>query len=232
MFNNKSVIVSMTSWKKRIDSVSRSIYMMERQTVVPDKIILNLSENEFTRKEHDLPATLLLLNDTLENFEIHWVKENTKAFKKVIPTIERYFNEDCIILSIDDDYFYCKNYVENMIVLAEKYPNNYITPGNEGHFIHGWCAVYRPSFFKNKQLFQITKTYCDKIVSSDLWITLNLERNGIKPKIIREINNFYTKGTEICPLSKLYCAIPFKQRYRACCELFKMIEQKSIQDNS
>lgn len=232
MFNNKKIIVSMTSWKKRIEYVSKIIYMMERQTVIPDKIVLNLAENEFIQKENDLPKDLLLLNDTLENFEIYWVKENTKAFKKVIPTIERFFNEDCIILSIDDDYFYCKTYIENMITLVEKYPNNFLTPGNEGAFIHGWCAAYKPSFFKNKQLFQITKTYCDKIVSSDLWITLNLERNGIKPKVLKEINNFYSKGIEICPLSKQYCAIPIRQRYKACWELFKMIEKKSIQDNS
>lgn len=228
MFNGKKIIVSLTSWKKRIQFVSKIIYMMERQTVVPDMIVLNLSEDEFIKKENELPNDLLLLKDSLDNFEIHWVKENTKAFKKVIPTIERYFEEDCLIFSIDDDYFYRKNYIETMCVLAEKYPNNFLTPGNEGAFIHGWCAVYRPAFFKNKQVFKITKPYCDRIVSSDLWLTLNLERNGIKPKVIKEINNFYSKLNEICPLNKQYGRIPFRQRNKACWELFKMIEQKSI----
>ena len=49
------IVVTMTSWKKRIDYVSISILSLLKQTVKPRSIELNLSEEEFPNKENDLP---------------------------------------------------------------------------------------------------------------------------------------------------------------------------------
>jgi len=107
------IVVSLTSWKKRITNTSRVIFSLLNQTVKPNKIILNLSYDEFINKEQDLPEDLLLLRN--EIFEINWVKENTNVFKKIIPTIQKFYGQDYILFSCDDDWIYGKHYIEKMI---------------------------------------------------------------------------------------------------------------------
>lgn len=223
MYNGKKIIVSLTSWKERISSVSKTIYMFERQTLVPDLIVINLSSDEFPMREQELPELLLLMLEQLDNVKLNWVKENTKAFKKVIPTIKSFYNEDCWILSVDDDYLYKDDYVEYVVKVAEQSPNRYLTPNVCGKHIHGWCAIYSPSFFKDSKLFKILPSDCDKIVSSDLWITLNLLNNGIKPLVVKGLRNHYIKLHEVAPLHNIYKQIPLRDRYAACYQVFNRI---------
>lgn len=119
----------MTSWKKRIDNVSRVVYSILKNSVKPDKIICNLSTDEFVNKENDLPDSLLLLQEAT-CFEINWVKENTTVFKKFIPTIQKYYGEENYYLfTIDDDVIYDYNYIKtgiealknhNAVVIAKR----------------------------------------------------------------------------------------------------------------
>lgn len=104
------IIVSFTSWKKRIKNCSHSIDLMMNQTIKPNKIILNLSTDEFPNKEDELPEDLVQKQNDV--FEIYWVKENTKVYKKILPTLERFPNS--VILGIDDDIEYPKDYIETL----------------------------------------------------------------------------------------------------------------------
>ena len=127
---NKNIIVSMTSWPKRINNVAKVIYSILKNTVQPNKIICNLSTEEFPNKEKDLPEVLLLLSETT-CFEINWVKENTKVFKKFIPTLEKY-GTNFYLFTIDDDELYDNTYIETgmkaleyhkAVVIAKRNPN-------------------------------------------------------------------------------------------------------------
>lgn len=106
------LIVSFTSWPKRIQYCKHTIDLMMNQTIIPDKIILNLSEEEFPNNKYDLPIELV--NEEIDNdkFEIYWVKENTTVWKKIIPTMDRFPND--LVFSIDDDIEYPSNYIEEM----------------------------------------------------------------------------------------------------------------------
>ena len=108
------IICSFTSWKQRINNVPKVVFSMLKQSVKPDLIELNLSFEEFINKEKDLPETLLTL---IENqvITVNWVKENTKSFKKFIPTVQKHFNEDYYLIVIDDDRLYDTLYIESMI---------------------------------------------------------------------------------------------------------------------
>ena len=64
----------MTSWTKRIHRVLDVVKRILSNTVVPDKIILNLAEDEFVNKEKDLPSDLVELSTTNDIFDIYWVK--------------------------------------------------------------------------------------------------------------------------------------------------------------
>ena len=104
------IVVSLTSWKKRINDCIYVIRQMLSQTVKPDKIILTLSSEEFRRKERDLPADLVAaVNDI---FEISWVKKNTGAHKKLTHTLDRF--PDDVIISVDDDLDYPQDFIEKL----------------------------------------------------------------------------------------------------------------------
>jgi len=110
---DEKIIVSFTSWVKRIHLCTNVFKMMLNQTLVPDKIVLNLSIEEFPNKENDLPNDLIkIVNDNSDKCEIYWVEKNNRVWKKIIPTLNRYPND--VILGIDDDIEYSINYVENM----------------------------------------------------------------------------------------------------------------------
>ena len=108
----KQILISLTSWKKRIQNVPMVIQSILTGTKPPDKIVLNLSTDEFLLKDKELPTYLLMLKET-NKIEINWVKENTKAFKKIIPTMKLY--PESIIISIDDDIIYPEFFVEKMV---------------------------------------------------------------------------------------------------------------------
>ena len=119
---NIPIIVSMTSWKKRIINVKYVVSSILQGTKKPDKIILNLSTDEFQDKH--IPIDLKLL-EKYTIFEINWVKENTKAFKKIIPTMELYPNS--IIISIDDDIIYPRLFIETILDSYKKQNKDIIT---------------------------------------------------------------------------------------------------------
>ena len=164
---DEKIIVSFTSWKKRIDNCAHIVDLMLNQTLKPDKIILNLSTDEFPNKEEELPEELVKKQNDI--FEIWWVKENTKAFKKVIPTLERY--PDGIIISIDDDIEYPSNSIESLYhTYLSTGRNNPISAGKwdwEGG-IHSHLGAL--SLFKKEMFYPYLE---------DLYINVTLA-NGIE----------------------------------------------------
>ena len=85
MENTEKIIVSFTSWTKRINYVAHVVNLMKEQTLKPYKIILNLSKEEFPNCEINLPSDLVKMVD--DCFIINWVNENTKVWKKFIPVL-------------------------------------------------------------------------------------------------------------------------------------------------
>lgn len=63
MLHDKEFIVSLTSWKNRINIVHNAIESIMNQTVKPDKIVLNLSLDEFPSGNDELPDNLISLID-------------------------------------------------------------------------------------------------------------------------------------------------------------------------
>ena len=116
-------IISMTSWKKRINTVSSTIYSLIKNCPEFD-IVLNLSEDEFPQKENELPTDLLKLADG-GYVEINWVKENTYTFKKMLPTMKKYPNK--AIITADDGCRYFRNYAKELYDLSKKHKGQIIS---------------------------------------------------------------------------------------------------------
>ena len=109
-YNNEKAIISLTSWKARINTVSKTLYSLLQQC--PGfHIVLVLSEAEFPQKEKELPENLMLF---IENglIELLWVYKNYKAFKKVLFTMDKY--RDVPVISADDDCIYTCNYAQKL----------------------------------------------------------------------------------------------------------------------
>ena len=116
---DKSIIVSLTSYPARIQSVHETIITLLNQTVKPDKIILWLSEDEFVDKEENLPSELLALREY--GLIINWCNKNIKSYKKLLPALEQYSNE--IIITADDDVYYDRFLIESLYNAYLKNPN-------------------------------------------------------------------------------------------------------------
>lgn len=171
MINNKRIIVSMTSWKKRIENVSHVVFSLLNQTVKSDSIEVNLSTEEFPNKENDLPEDLVAMyNNGL--IQINWVKKNTGVFKKFIPVLQKYYGEDYYLLTVDDDWLYNEKYIETMITNLNDKTYYCLIHNN----IHGFCTIYRSSIFKENFWTSIT----DKMLEygiSDYYMELYISKN-------------------------------------------------------
>lgn len=150
------IIVSMTSWPKRICNVAAVVKSLLDQEVEPDIIQINLSEDEFKNKELDFPEDLKNVLTEHKNVEIEWVSGNDGVFKKIIPTLKKHYGEEYLLLSVDDDWIYRKDYIKMMIDYLKKYDAD------------SFC-LYRAGVIGNRMIYK------SSVFSSDFWEKLTQE---------------------------------------------------------
>lgn len=120
-------IVSITSWRGRIYSgtvLANISKLLTQTTQFSYKVTLVLAEDEFPQKEAELPTALVELTQTDPKFEIVWVKENTRALKK-LGGWSKY--PDVPIITTDDDITVKDSFVEDFMQCHLKYPKDIIT---------------------------------------------------------------------------------------------------------
>ena len=118
---DRKIIVTLTSFPKRINNVWMVIECMLRQTAMPDKIILWLSKEQFANLEI-LPNSLK--ERISEKFEIRLVDGDLRSHKKYCYAFNEFPNE--YVITIDDDIFYPPYMIEELLKAREKYPNSVI----------------------------------------------------------------------------------------------------------
>lgn len=188
MMSDTEVIISMTSWKGRIKNVTRTLDTIWANTVKPRTIWLNLSEEEFPKKEEELPAELLEWRDKKLNkydqqvLRITWVGANTKSFKKLIPALKWYYDNnmlDEMIITIDDDVLYEKDFIEKCVKAAEEHPDAIISNNMcrgcwfNQQCVNGAATLYRPKFFNTFLWDGLTQVVVDTN-EDDWWYSFNL----------------------------------------------------------
>ena len=117
--HNIEVIVSMTSYPKRIDNIKPTLDSIFNQTVQPDKIFLWLAASEFKNKEDDLPQYLLDLVKKKKIY-IKWCN-NLKPHKKYFNALQEY--QSSIVITVDDDLIFDNDLIECLLKSYIKYPN-------------------------------------------------------------------------------------------------------------
>ncbi len=121
MVNNKEtnnkLIVSLTSYEKRINYAHISIESVFNQNLKPDLVILWLSRKEFN--EEKIPKKIKRLES--RGLLIKYVNENIKSYKKLFYALKKY--QKSIIITIDDDTIYSKNFIKNLYSTYESNKN-------------------------------------------------------------------------------------------------------------
>lgn len=110
------IIVSFTSYPKRILTIDKVLDSIVNQTILPNKIVLYLSSDEFEGFK-DMPD---LKRYEKYGFEIHWYKENLRSHKKWFYAFQEY-PED-IVITVDDDILYAATAFENLLKYHTLFP--------------------------------------------------------------------------------------------------------------
>lgn len=109
------IIVSLTTYGKRLYDVGLTIESIMDQTMKANRIILWLSEE---LESTILPVSLQLLQK--RGLEIAFCKD-MRSYKKLVPTLCRY--PDDAIITIDDDLIYEFDLLEHLITAYQKCPD-------------------------------------------------------------------------------------------------------------
>lgn len=201
---NHDIVVSLTSFPKRINDVWMVIDSICRQTMRPDLICITLSEKEFPQKEKDLPRRLLQYQKY--GLKILWVKNDLKPHKKYWVSMRLY--PDKYILTVDDDIYYRKDLIAYLWDLSQKFKanvcaNNVVSILNDdlkllgynhwqhkdvisNHPSHNYIAkgnggvIYPPSVFKNQEAFNEDLIVQTCLKADDLWLKANELINNVK----------------------------------------------------
>jgi len=202
------VYISLTSIFKNQDMLLQTLQSIMKQTKLPDKIFLYLSEESYIldtgfkdKKITDSYLLKFINNNSI--IDIKWVK-NTGSYRKLLPLLKDKWDEDCIIITIDDDTIYNTHLIENLVndyykhkcVIGyrgftpsfDKFENfDYTKKGKLQkislyNFLTGKGGIlYKPEFFhKTKNLIfneEIYLNICNK--QDDLWFYIVRILNNI-----------------------------------------------------
>lgn len=113
--SDKDVIVSLTTYGKRIYEVYLTIESIMKQTYKANRIVLWLSED---LKDADLPNTLM--RQLERGLEIRYCKD-IGSYKKLIPALESFPND--VIITMDDDVIYSNDTLELLIKAHKNNPS-------------------------------------------------------------------------------------------------------------
>ncbi|MDR2037742.1 MAG: hypothetical protein LBQ60_07455 [Bacteroidales bacterium] len=108
LHGKNELIVSLTTYGKRIYDVAVVIESLFSQTIKANKIILWLAEDEFC--ENNLPVILKRMRD--RGLIVEFCKD-LKSYKKLIPTLTAY--PSASIITVDDDVIYARDFIERFV---------------------------------------------------------------------------------------------------------------------
>lgn len=196
---SQKIIVSFTSYPKRIGDVWLVVETLLRQSYKPDEIILWLAESQFNGLD-SLPIRLVNLQE--RGLSIRFC-DDLRSHKKYYYTMQEY--PDDLIILVDDDTFYSKDLVKKLVKLHQKYPKDIISmtstmisnvyelpskwnsPACNDRIIHSYLAqpysgqgtLYPPHSLDEENAFDKEKIMKLCPHADDLWLKMMSMRKGV-----------------------------------------------------
>lgn len=191
---NEGIIVSLTSFPARINTVWMGIESIMKQTVRPSKIILYLTEEEFPYKRKGLPRRLL--NYEKLGLEICFRPYNLMPHNKYFYALQEYPDHD--VITVDDDLYYHPDTIGNLVRIHQQHPNcicantirvvGFDAKGKRmpykdwreptkpvepslGYIALGYSGIYYPAgIFKKRNVFDTKRIRELALRVDDLWL--------------------------------------------------------------
>lgn len=118
---SENVIVSLTSFPTRIGYVYLTIESLLRQSVLPEKIFLWLSKEQFV-DENAVPERLRKLQNSI--FHIRYVDGDIKSHKKYYYSFFEF--PEKTVITVDDDIIYPPLLIEQLIEVSKSFPKTIV----------------------------------------------------------------------------------------------------------
>lgn len=220
----ENLIISLTTFPPRINSLWIIIETLLRQTYRPKKVILWLSKSQFNSKDM-LPKKLL--SQERRGLEIRFCDDDLRSHKKYYYSMKDY--PEHFILTVDDDTFYPENLVENLLQTYKENPGTICCNlGHEMVIRDGEVASYKewklganglnkpshllvpigyegvlyPPNSLNNNLFDKNQIKELCLNADDLWLKAMATLNNVKaiksnPKTITYVNLLSTEASSL-----------------------------------
>ena len=115
----QKIIVSLTTYPKRIGTIWLTIETLLSQSMKPDEVILWLADTQFPNGLADLPEKLLRLQE--RGLTIRFC-EDLRSHKKYYHALVEY-PHDLVVLA-DDDMFYPRDTIRKLMEMHRKWPED------------------------------------------------------------------------------------------------------------
>lgn len=126
-----NIVVTMTTLPSRIGNIQPTIASLCNQTVLPEKILINIPEYSKREKTGYRIPDFLKENPLVE---INFTEEDLGPATKLLPALEKYWdNKDQLLMVVDDDEVYPKGLIENYLQYTDLSENAVLT-------LVGWNA--------------------------------------------------------------------------------------------
>jgi len=121
------IIGSLTTISCRINYIYQVIESLYNQTMKIDKVYLFISKESFLLDEGITTVPNNLQKYIDNNFLIIEYVKNHGPYRKFIPILQKFKNEDIILTFFDDDWIYPKMLIEKMFETFKNFQNNFIS---------------------------------------------------------------------------------------------------------
>lgn len=111
------IIVSMTSYPPRFNTLHLTLKSLFSQSIQPDKFVLWIAEQDMRL----LPTSVLALQSP--SFEIRETSD-LRSYKKIIPALIEY--SDAFIVTADDDIYYRYRWLEQLVEAQLNFPDHIV----------------------------------------------------------------------------------------------------------
>jgi hypothetical protein len=209
---NIPIYISLTSIFQNQEILLETLISLLNQKLLPDKIFIYLSIEPFLKdigfsdKEITNEQLKELLSKNENKIIINWT-ENTGPYRKLLPLLKEKWNDDCIIITVDDDTVYNENLIENFYNEYCKYKclisNRGFTPKlidnnletfdyyahdiNKEKYIYNFPTgkggiLYKPEFFHKTKDLIFNKDIFFKTcgTNDDIWFYIVRVKNNIE----------------------------------------------------
>ena len=198
----QKIIITFTTVPSRIAKIKPTIISLLQQTLRPSIIELNLAVNP---QKKDTGWSVPPWLENLTSVSIHWLDYDYGPASKLIPTLERHQNEDCLIIVVDDDMIYPRDLIEQFFKadqqsyggkvfcssghLITKNHHFFESPsgrrikvGRRRVAIIEGCGGYsvRPKHFNIETLKSLNDAPNNAMRMDDIWFSGHLSRRGIE----------------------------------------------------